>query len=162
MWDFRKPAWKTGARGRKATCQYMWSHGTMWHSTIPSAVTDWFDIYPRMIYSTFLNLIEEFFLNLETEGFWPNIPPGCNGCCMPRHHSWTLAGEDKTPCQRRRYQVWCRTCGQMQKTGQIRRLLFYLYFILLWLFCLYILYINLINGNCIAYFCYLAVMSCCK
>ncbi len=29
--------------------------------------------------------------------FWPsstgpNVPPGCNGCYMPRHHSWTLQG----------------------------------------------------------------------
>ncbi len=59
------------------------------------------------------------FLSLEMEGFWPsstgpNVPPGCNGCCMPRHHSWTLPGVDKAyqkilpkmPCQRR-YQMWC-------------------------------------------------------
>ncbi len=59
------------------------------------------------------------FMSLEMEGFWPsstgpNVPPGCNGCWIPRHHSWTLPGVDKTyqqilpkmPCQRR-YQVWC-------------------------------------------------------
>ncbi len=37
------------------------------------------------------------FMSLEMEGFWPsftgpNIPPGCNGCWIPRHHIWTLPG----------------------------------------------------------------------
>ncbi len=37
------------------------------------------------------------FMSLEMEGFWPsstgpNVPPGCNGCWIPRHHSWTLQG----------------------------------------------------------------------
>ncbi len=29
--------------------QYMWSHATMWHSTIPSAVRAWFDTHSRMM-----------------------------------------------------------------------------------------------------------------
>ncbi len=98
MWDFRRSVPKTSARkkgqlGDQTTCKYMWSHGTMWHSTIPSVVRAWFDIHSRMItlflapYSSFLNRI---FLSLEMEGFW--VPPGSNGCWMPRYHSWIIPG----------------------------------------------------------------------
>lgn len=58
--------------------------------------------------------------------------------------------------------IWLNVCfvfHQIQKTGQIRRLLL-IFLILLWLFLF--VYFHIINGNCIAYFCYPAVMSCCK
>ncbi len=99
-----------------------WDNVAFRHSR---AVTAWFDAHSRMMslfvapYSPFLNPIEEFFSAWRWKVFWPsstgpNVPPGCNGCCMPRHHSWTLPGVDKAyqkilpkmPCQRR-YQVWC-------------------------------------------------------
>ncbi len=108
------------------------------------------------------------FLNLEMEGFWPNVPPGCNGCCMPRHHSWTLPGVDKayqkTPCQRRTYQVWCgwEHVAKCRRPGRLEDYFFIYILFFCGFFCLYILYFHIINGNCIAYFCYLAVMSCCK
>ncbi len=53
--------------------------------------------------------------------------------------------------------IWLNVCfifHQIQKTGQIRRLLYFLLFLFV--------YFQIINGNCIAYFCYPALMSCCK
>ncbi len=72
-----------------------WDNVAFHHSC---AVTAWFDAYPRMMslfvapYSPFLNLIEEFFSAWKWKVFDHrpqdlNVPPGCNGCCMPRHHS---------------------------------------------------------------------------
>ncbi len=38
------------------TCQYMWSHGTMWHSTIPIAVRAWIDTHSFTFTFTFMLL----------------------------------------------------------------------------------------------------------
>ncbi len=108
----------------ETTCQYMWSHATTWHSTIPSVVRAWLEAHSRMASLLPCPLLPfpqphwGVFLSLEMEGFWAlstwtNVLPGSNGCCMQRHHSWTISGRirhtkivPKSPCQRR-YQVWC-------------------------------------------------------
>ncbi len=162
MWDFRRSVPKISARkkgelGDQTTCQYMWSHGTMWHSTIPSVVRAWFDIHSRMItlflapYSSFLNRI---FLSLEMEGFWPSftgpkVPPGSNGFWMPRHHSWIIPGRirhikrvfPKMSCERR-YQVWCgwEHVAKRRRPGRLDYiyLFIYLFFSVGFSVCLFI------------------------
>ncbi len=79
------------------------------------------------------------FMSLKVERFWPsstgpNVPPGCNGCCIPKHYSWTLQGwipkdssQDVLP-EKISGVIWMRTCGQTQK---IR---LHLFIVLLWLF----------------------------
>ncbi len=123
----------------ETTSQYMRSHVTMWHSTIPSVVSAWFDTHSRMT-SLFLAPLLlcphphwGVFLSLEIEGFWPSLtgpngPPGCNGCCMQRHHSWTIPGRIR---HTKRFfpRVLAREdirCDVDENTGKIR-LPFYLW-----------------------------------
>ncbi len=136
----------------ETTCQYMWSHATMWHSTIPSAVRAWFDTHSRMMslflapYSPFLKPIEEFFWAWRWKVFdhrpQDQMSLGCNGCWMPRHHSLNNTRKDKAyqkilpkmPCQRR-YQVWCGWEHVAKRRGPGRLDYIYLFiFILLWVF----------------------------
>ncbi len=117
----------------------------MWHSTIPSAVTDWFDTHPRMMsiflapYSTFLNLIEEFFSTWRWKVFdQMSLLDAMDAACQDitaelcqgwiRHTKRYLAREEDIRCDVDE-NMWPNA-----EDRQIRRLLFYLYFILLWLF----------------------------
>ncbi len=161
---FRRLARKTCARGRKETggrpvniCDHMGQCGIppfpCSHSLVWCPSED--DVPFRCPLLPFPQPHWGVFLSLEMEGFWPsstgpNVPPGCNGCCMPRHHSWTLPGVDKAyqkilpkmPCQRR-YQMWrgWEHVAKRRRPGPIRLHLLLLYYVLKFFggfFCLYI------------------------
>ncbi len=105
------------------------------------------------------------FLSLEMEGFWPNVPPGCNRCCMPSHHSWTLPGVDKayqkTPWQRRRYQVWCgwEHVAECRRPGRLDLFNLFIYYSSV---AFYVCIFNIFTWQLHCIFLYLAVMSCSK
>ncbi len=148
----------------------MWWHATMWHSTIPSAVTAWHpsenDVHFPCPLLHFPQPHWGVFLSLEMEGFWPNVPPGCNGCCMPIHHSWTLPGWIRLTKRHlaREEDIRCDVDENMWPNAEDRAdwkitFLFICYCIVLWifLFAYFVLSYNKWQLYCI--FCYLAVMA---
>ncbi len=136
----------------ETTCRYMWSHGTMWHSTIPSAVRAWFDTHSRMMslflapYSPFLNPIEEFFWVWR----WKVLTIVHRTKCPSRMlHAKTSQLNNtrkdkayqkilpKMPCQRR-YQVWCgwEHVAKRRRPGRLD----YIYLFILFFFGFFCLY----------------------
>ncbi len=129
-----------GTGGDQTTCQYMWSHETMWHATGPSAVTAWFDTHSRMmslflaLYSPFLNPIEECLWAWRWNVFDHRLQDQMSLQDAMDAAYQNITAEHcrggyqkilpKMSCQRR----WMRTCGQTQK---IR---LHLFIVLLWLF----------------------------
>ncbi len=104
MWDFRRSVPKTGTRkrgqvGDQTTCQYMiaWNNVAYHHSQCSHSLI-WHPFENEVSFPCPLPQPHwGYFMSLEMEHFWPsstgpNVPPGCNGCCMPRHYSWTLQG----------------------------------------------------------------------
>ncbi len=129
------------------------------------AVRAWFDTHLIMMslflapYSSFLNPIEEFFMSLEMEGFWP-CPQGqrslqeamnaeCQDITAEQYQEWKGISKDSSQDalpENISGVMWMRTCGQTQKIGQIKLHTFVF-------FCgFFCLYMHIINYSYIAYF----------
>ncbi len=169
MWDFRRFAPKTGSRERGKVgdhlpiiCDHMGQCGIppfpVQSESGLTPIREWclFSLPLTPLSSTLLRSFNE-----PGDGrFWPsstepNVPPGCNECCMPRHHSWTLQGWIRHTkrffprCLAKEDQVWCRWECVAKRRRRFR--LDYMYFLF---FCgFFCLYIHIINDSYIAYFC---------
>ncbi len=142
MWDFRRSVPKTGARERGQVGDHL-----------PICVITWDNVafhHSQWNQSMFWHLFENDvsfpcpllpFSQPHWDGrFWPNVPPWCNGCWMPRHHSWSIPGRIRHtkrffPRCLAREVIMCYVDENMCKCRRPGRLdyIFYLFF-LLWIF----------------------------
>ncbi len=156
----------------------MWSHGTTWHSTIPSAVRAWFDTHPRMMSSFLIPLSSTPLRRFSEPGdgtfltivHRPKCPSRMQWMLHAKHYSWTLHGwirhtKDSSKDALPEKIILCDVDENMWPNAEdVLDSITFIYLFLCGFFCLYI---NITNDSYIEFFsCILFslvfLMSCCK